>query len=193
MRRLALFTAFVVCASQAYAQETSRTPAQGPIAESAERIARELWRTDAAPFSVDEEGRPRFRTGVTETLSPPPWQPAQDLSLTPVRGAISHKEMLRMMTPQEFSTPLISATVDPGDVYNDFRRAWRDWQARRIRARVTRELEELERLRAADEASTLQLACVEAIRGNCRARIRRFQRETTLPTAPTQASPGVKP
>jgi hypothetical protein len=61
--------------------------------------------------------------------------------------------MLRIMTPQEFSTPLISATVDPGDVYNGFKRAWRDWQARRIRARVTRELEELERLRAAEEAS----------------------------------------
>jgi len=153
MRRLALFTAWVLSASQAHAQETSRTPAQGPIAESAERIARELWPTDAAPFSVDEEGRPRFRTGVTETLSPPPWQPAQDLSLTPARGAISHKEMLRMMTPQEFSTPLISATVDPGDVYNGFKRGWRDWQARRVRARVTRELEELERLRAAEDAS----------------------------------------
>ena len=58
-----------------------------------------------------------------------------------------------MMTPQEFSTPLISATVDPGDVYNGFRRAWRDGQAQRIRARITRELEELERLRAAEEAS----------------------------------------
>ena len=57
------------------------------------------------------------------------------------------------MTPQEFSTPLISASVDPGDIYNGFRRAWRDWQARRIHERVVRELEELERLRAAEEAS----------------------------------------
>ena len=56
------------------------------------------------------------------------------------------------MTPQEFSTPLISATVDPGDIYNGFRRGWRDWQARRIHERVARELEELERLRAAEEA-----------------------------------------
>ena len=151
MRRLALATAFVLCASWTYAQETSRTPAQGPIAESAERIAREFWPTDPAPFSV-EEGRPRFRSGVTESLPPPPWQPAHDLSLTPVRGAISHKEMLRVMTPQEFSTPLISATVDPGDIYNGFRRGWRDWQARRIHERVARELEELERLRAAEEA-----------------------------------------
>ena len=39
---------------------------------------------------------------------------------------------------------------------------------------------------------TLQLACVEAIGGDRRARIRRFQRDTTLPTAPTQASPGIR-
>lgn len=149
MRRLALLAAFVLCASGALAQETSRTPAQRPIAESAERIAREFWPIDAAPFSVDQEGRPRFRTGVTETVPPPPWQPAQDISLTPARGAISHKEMVRMMTPMEFSTPLISASVDPGDIYNAFRRAWRGSQARRIHERVTREIEELERLRAA--------------------------------------------
>jgi hypothetical protein len=61
--------------------------------------------------------------------------------------------MVRMMTPMEFSTPLISANVDPGDIYNNFKRAWRDWQARRIHERVVRELEELERLRAAEGAS----------------------------------------
>jgi len=151
MRRLALLTAFALCASGALAQET--TPAQRPIAESAERIAREFWPTDLALFSIDEDGRPRFRTGVTETVPPPPWQPAPDLSLTPARGAISHKEMVRMMTPVEFSTPLISASVDPGDIYNGFKRAWRGAQARRIQERVTRELEELERLRAAQGAS----------------------------------------
>ena len=59
-----------------------------------------------------------------------------------------------MMTPMEFSTPpLISGSVDPGNVYNSLKRAWHDWQARRIHERVTRELEELERLRAAEEAS----------------------------------------
>ena len=146
MRRLALLTAFALCASRALAQETSRTPVQRPIAESAERIAGEFWLTDAAPFSVDEEGRPRFRTGVMETVPPPPWRPAPDLSLTPKRGAISHKEMVRMITPMEFSTPLISASVDSGDIYNGLKRAWRDRQARRIHERVTRELEELARL-----------------------------------------------
>src|SRR4026208_36138 len=109
MRRLALLTAFALCASGALAQETSRTPAQRPIAESAEPIAREFCLTDGAPFSFDEEGRPRFRTGVTETVPPPPWRPAPDLSLTPKRGAISHKEMVRMITPTEVSTRPISA------------------------------------------------------------------------------------
>jgi hypothetical protein len=57
-----------------------------------------------------------------------------------------------MMTPMEFSTPLITGSVDPGDIYNGFKQAWRDWQARRIRERIVRELEELERLRAEEEA-----------------------------------------
>jgi hypothetical protein len=153
MRRLALLAAFVLCASWTHAQERSQTPAPGPIADSAERIARELWPTDATSFYVDEEGRPRFRSGVTESIPPPPWQPAKDLSLTPARGAISHKEMLRVMTPQEFSTPLISASVDPGHIYNGIKRTWRERQARRIRERIIRELEELERLRAAEETS----------------------------------------
>ena len=152
MRRLALLAAFVLCASWTHAQETSRTAAPGPIAESAERLAREFWETHAPSSSVDERGRPTFRTGVTESLPPPPWQPARDLSLPPAQGAISHKEMLRVMTPQAFSTPLISASADPGDIYNGFKRAWRNWQERRIHERVTRELEEFERLRAAEEA-----------------------------------------
>jgi hypothetical protein len=59
-----------------------------------------------------------------------------------------------MMTPQEFSPPLISGSVDPGDIYNGFTRAWRDWQERRTRDRIARELEEFERRRSAEEAST---------------------------------------
>jgi hypothetical protein len=153
MRRLALHTLFVLCASWAHGQETSSTSAQRPVAESAERIARELWPSDAPTFSIDDGGRPRFRGGVTETVPSPPWQPGQDLSRTPARGAISHKEMVRMMTPMGFSTPLISTSVDPGDIYHDFKRTWRDWQARRIHERVVRELEELDRLRAAGETS----------------------------------------
>lgn len=153
MRRLAPVAVFVLCASWVHGQETLPTTVQRPIAESAERVGREIWPTDTPPFFIDEEGRPRFRSGVTETIPPPPWRQAPDLSLTPTRGAISHKEMLRMMTPMEFSPPLISTSVDPGSVYNSFKQAWRDWQARRVHERVVREVEELERLRAAGETS----------------------------------------
>src|SRR5688572_23167130 len=38
---------------------------------------------------------------------------------------------------------------------------------------------------------TLQLACVEAIGRDGREKIRRFQPDTTLPTGPTQANPGI--
>lgn len=153
MGRLALLAVIALGASVTQAQETSPALAERPIAESAQRIGREVWPTDASSFSIDEEGRARFRTTVTESLPPPPWQLKRDFSITPARGAISHAEMVRMMTPQEFSTPLISTSVDPGDLYNGFKRAWRDWQERRIHERVMRELEELERLRVADEES----------------------------------------
>jgi len=53
------------------------------------------------------------------------------------------------MTPQEFSTPLISGSADPGEIYNGIKSAWREWQARRIHERVMKELEELEQLNAA--------------------------------------------
>jgi hypothetical protein len=152
MKRLAPLGALVLCTSSPlFAQEAGSAAAQKPITEAAERIAQELWPTDAATFTIDSEGRPRFRSGVTETLPPPPWQPTPDGSTTPARGAISHQEMLRVMTPQEFSTPLISATVDPGSVYNEAKKAWREWQARRVRARIEKELEQL---RAASDSDS---------------------------------------
>ena len=128
-------------------------PPERPISKSAERIAREWWPTDVVASAIDEEGRPRFRSGITVTiLLPPPWRLTPDTAPTPSRGAISHQEMVRMMTPQEYSTPLIGGSVDPGSIYQSIRNAWRDWQARRIHERVMRELEELERLnRAAEE------------------------------------------
>lgn len=134
--------------------QQSQPPAPGPIQESAERIAREYWPTDAATFTIDEQGRPRFRSGVTETTPTPPWQPTPDGQPVPARGAVSHQEMLRIMTPQEFSTPLIGGSVDPGSIYNDIKKAWREWEARRIHERVTKEVEELERRRAESGADS---------------------------------------
>jgi hypothetical protein len=151
MRRLALLGACVLCLPlAARAQEADSTPSPRPIEESATRIAREYWPTDSATFTVDEEGRPRFRSGITVATPAPPWQQSSEPEPDRYRGAISHQEMLRVMTPQEFSTPpLISGSVDPGQIINSMKQAWRDWQARRIHERVVKEIEELERLNAA--------------------------------------------
>ena len=148
MKRHAVLIGLALCLStNLSAQETTKSsPAPGPITESADRIAREWWPTTPQSYSIDEEGRPRFRSGVTENAPTPPWTPTPDLSPTPSRGAISHQEMLRAMTPQEFSTPLISGSVDPGSIMNSIKKAWREREARRVHERVMQELEELERL-----------------------------------------------
>jgi hypothetical protein len=155
MRRPALFAALALCASPAlHAQEGRVWPAERPISKSAERIAHELWPTDVAISTVAEEGRPRFRSGITVTVLPPPWQLTPDTAPTPSRGAVSHQEVLRVMTPREYSTPPIggSGSVDPGSIFRSIRSAWRDWQGRRFEKRIMRELEELERRnRAAEE------------------------------------------
>jgi hypothetical protein len=158
MRVLAvLITSAIGLSTNLHAQE-SRTPREpGPIAESADRIAREWWPTEPAFFTIDEHGRPRFRSGTTETLLAPPWHltPSDPRDpLMPARGAISHQEMVRMMTPQEFSTPLIGVSTDPGALYNSMKKAWRNRQARRIHERVVKEVEELERIRAANSQKT---------------------------------------
>ena len=129
-------------------------PAERPISTSAERIARELWPIAVATSTLDEEGRPRFRSGITVTTLPSPWRLTPDTAPIPSRGAISHQEMVRVMTPQEYSTPPIGGSADPGSIFRGIRSAWRDWQARHIQKRIMRELEELERLNraAAEEA-----------------------------------------
>jgi hypothetical protein len=165
MRRLALLGAFLfVVAATSHAQEGAiadsrgREPrAPGPIAKTADKLARELWpeQADSNSLVVDEQGRPRFRSGITETAPRPPWQLSpEDKSSVPSRGAISHQEMVRFMTPQEFSTPLISGSVDPGSIMNEIKKGWRDWQARRIHERVTKEREELEQIKAAADAAS---------------------------------------
>jgi hypothetical protein len=138
------------------AQEVVRTPrAPGPVAESTDRIARETWPTDAWSFTIDADGRPRFRSGVTATLPPPLWQLTPgDTSPVPARGAITHREMLDAMTPEPFrDNVLYSVSVDPNAIYHGIVKAWRDWQARRIHERVTKELEEFLRETAQRESN----------------------------------------
>jgi hypothetical protein len=153
MRRLALLGACVLCLAPGLrAQEADGRARPHPIKDAAVRIAREHWPPDSAIFTIAEQGQPRFRSGVTVTLPPPPWQPSSEPEPDRYRGAISHREMLRVMTPQLFSTPLISGSVDPGEVTGSIRRAWRERQARRIHERVMKEVEDLERLNAAAAA-----------------------------------------
>jgi hypothetical protein len=116
-----------------------------PITESVERLARTWWPTNVATFTIDDEGRPRFRSVVTETLLPPPWQLSNEPAAPNYRGAISHTEMLAVTTPRAFNAvPLIGASADPGEIYHGMKKAWNGWQARRIRERIQKELAELE-------------------------------------------------
>jgi hypothetical protein len=134
-------------------QEQKIPPAPRPIAESAERIGRELWPTEVASFTIDEEGRPRFHTGITEAVPAPPWALGDEGgALLPARGRISHREMLAIMTPPVFGPPLISGSADPGEMYHAMKKAWREWKERRIHERVTKELEEFERRAESDQA-----------------------------------------
>ena len=156
MRRLTLLGACALCVSSNLLAQEAETPASTrPIADSAERLAREYWPTDAASFTVDEQGRPRFRSGITANLPSPPWQPSSEPEPDRYRGAISHQEMLRVMTPQAFSTPpLIGGSVDPGEIINGIKQAWRERQARRIHERVLKEVEALKAAAAESDSGS---------------------------------------
>ena len=148
MGRVAVLgTCTLLLATGLRAQEQQIPSGPGPIAESAARLGRELWPTDVASFIVDEEGRPRFHTDVTAIVPAPPWQLGHEEGPLPARGRISQRDMLAVMTPAAFSPPLISGSADPGEMYHAMKKAWREWQERRIHERVTKEIEELERTR----------------------------------------------
>ena len=142
----------------AHAQESPASGPDRPIAESAERIARQLWSVDDSA-STDEQGRPRFRASVTvdEFVLPPPWY---ETDRAPGRyrrpGTLYHQEFLSIVTPEEFraSTATVGAgvSVDPGTILDGFKSAWRGWQERRARERIEREVAEL-RARAVEESS----------------------------------------
>ena len=157
MKQLVALIGLATCLSaDLQAQEAERTArAPGPIAESTDRIARDTWPTDAWSFTIDEDGRPRFRSGVTVTLPPPLWQLTPgDTSPVPVRGALSHREMVAAVTPEAFrGNAIYQVSVDPGAIYQSIMKGWRDWQARRIHDRVTKELEDFLRETAERESN----------------------------------------
>jgi hypothetical protein len=156
MKPLVALIGVAICVSaNLEAQEMARTPrAPGPVAESTDRIARETWPAEAWTFTIDEEGRPRFRSGVTVTLPPPPWQLTPgDTSPVPARGAITHREMLAAINPEFRDNVIYRVSVDPGAIYQGIMSAYREWQARRIHERVTKELEDFLRAKAEREAN----------------------------------------
>ena len=123
-----------------------------PIAKAAERVARELWPTDVSG-SIDDQGRPRFRTTVTviEFALPVPWQDvdANRAPFKPRGGNLHHHQFLAQVTPEEFRSGVLypaGLTVDPGEIFNGVKSVWRSWQEKRVRQRIAKEVEELRRV-----------------------------------------------
>jgi hypothetical protein len=101
---LMMVGAFTGLADSTNAQEAPASSPGRPIAESAERIARQLWSVDDSA-STDEQGRPRFRASVTvdEFVLPPPWYETDPSSSRFRRpGTLYHQEFLSVVTPEAF-------------------------------------------------------------------------------------------
>jgi hypothetical protein len=124
-----------------------------PIADAAERIAREMW-PDGLPDQIQSEGSTfRLNIHAPEVAVRAPWiDDDPPLPRRPTGGSIYHEEMLRHMVPEEFRASTfypVGVSVDPATIVNGIRGVWRDWQVWRIRAQIARELAELEAANAA--------------------------------------------
>ena len=149
--------AVVLCvACPATAQESTPAPAASsatPIADAVERIARELWPA-SLPDQVQSEGSTfRLNIRAPEVALQKPWlDDDPPPTRRPVGGSIYHEEMLAHLAPEEFRASTLNTVgvgIDPAVIVNGIRGVWRDWQVRRIRAQIARELAELEAANAA--------------------------------------------
>jgi hypothetical protein len=142
--RVAIVFALTFLGGDLRAQEAAQPQEapRRPIAETVERLMRQ----------------PDFRLNVTVDEPVELWvkplfiRPQDKLQPTPV-GTYYHTEYLRMTTPEAFRSSTLypmGVGVDPGDIANGFRRAWRSWQEERIRKRVEQELADF--LAAQDKA-----------------------------------------
>ena len=160
-RRLIGVAVLLGCAWTNAAARAQKAPAAvtpRPIAESAERLARELWPVDVSS-DVDELGRPRFRAGVTAAPFVLPW-PWQQGGAGTASGPVNpntrlyHREFLDLVTPEEFRggtlNPVVGVSVDPGVMFQGVKGAWRDWQGRRARIRIEKEAAQLRQGAAAE-------------------------------------------
>lgn len=149
MARIAVLSGVTFCllCATADAQEAPPTPAPGrPITESADRIGRELWPQEMR-ISVDEQGRPRFRESIEVDMPPAPWVEGEmGIYWRPSGGSMYHYEYLRMMTPEAFRAGVLypcCVSVDPGEIVNGIKSAWRSRQEQRVRERIRKEVEAL--------------------------------------------------
>jgi len=128
-----------------------------PITDTANRIAKHLWSTQADPVVLPNT--PLFRTSVTVDVWPPlpvPWHLTEKPGPRNPRFNAYHQEHLMMTTPEGFRTSTfypIGMSIDPAVIVNGAKSAWRDWQTARIRKRIAEEVEALERARAAAAAA----------------------------------------
>lgn len=156
---VALCAAVPAAAQDAASQPVTPTvnePSPTPIRDEAERLAREKW-VDGIPDQVQTEGS-TFRLNVRApqaAIQTPSWRDDDPRpTRRPAGGSIYHEEMLRQIVPEQFRASTFDAVnvgVDPAVFVNGIRNAWRDWQARRIRAQISRELDDLERANASTE------------------------------------------
>ena len=143
------------CLSADVAAQSAEPEKQTPITDTANRIAKDLWSTQADPVVLPNT--PVFRANVTVDAwaLPTPWHLTEKPGPTNPRFNGYHQEHLMVTTPGAFRTSTfypIGIGIDPAVIVNGAKRAWRDWQTAKIRQRIAEELEALERARAATAA-----------------------------------------
>jgi len=151
---LALCSVIPAGAQERPAAGPAVTPSPTPIADAAEQIARDLWPVSFLDEVRSEGSTFRLNIHVPEADVRPPWlQDPDPVTRRPIGGSLYHQQMLEAIVPEEFRgstfyTPGVS--VDPATIVNGIRGMWHDWQTRRIREQIARELAELEAANAAE-------------------------------------------
>jgi hypothetical protein len=146
-----------------------------PVADTADRIARQLWPVDAFTSTGDGSGA-HFRVDVTAPTFalPLPWLSTRDpTARIRGRGTQTHRQFLYDATPEAFRASTlypIGITVDPGEILHGVKARWRDWQARRIHERVEREVAQLRAQTQGRPSSALELSEAAARRRRPRRR-----------------------
>jgi hypothetical protein len=120
---------------------------QAPIAESAERIARETW--PVARGQQTDEGVTVFRTEIAADADafrlPVPWLDDQRMGPR-MNGLATHRERLMMTTPEAYRGSVlypVGVGIDPAVIVNGVKHTWRRRQEHRVRERIQKEVDAL--------------------------------------------------